>query len=140
MFFLLLFGDFNSAAKQYHKIYFFFSGQYNMVLASRLLMSLARWGKWSEKISVKTVYYQCITCLCIDTCSIFTWIVTRPCAPNAKPGVKRKKENIATKADKRKQAYEDKRDHCFQEHWLEKNSMVATREGYEVHNLLQLLR
>jgi len=26
-----------------------------MVRASRLLMSLARWGKWSEKISVKTV-------------------------------------------------------------------------------------
>ena len=38
--------------------------------------------------------------------------------PNAKPGVKRKQENVATKADKRK--YEDKRDRCFQEHWLEK--------------------
>ena len=25
-----------------------------MVRTSRLLMSLARWGKWSEKISVKT--------------------------------------------------------------------------------------
>jgi hypothetical protein len=36
----------------------------------------------------------------------------------AKPGVKRKQENVATKADKRK--YEDKRDRCFQEHWLEK--------------------
>jgi hypothetical protein len=39
-------------------------------------------------------------------------------SPNAKPGVKRKQENVATKADKRK--YEDKRDRCFQEHWLEK--------------------
>ena len=44
--------------------------------------------------------------------------------PNAKPGVKRKQENVATKADKRK--YEDKRDLCLQEHWLEKKSMVAT--------------
>ena len=32
--------------------------------------------------------------------------------------IKRKQENVATKADKRK--YEDKRDRCFQEHWLEK--------------------
>ena len=41
-------------------------------------------------------------------------------SPNAKPGVKRKQENVTTKADKRK--YEDKRDRCFQEHchWLEK--------------------
>ena len=39
-------------------------------------------------------------------------------SPNAKPGVKRKQENVATKANKRK--YEDKRDRCFQEHWLEK--------------------
>jgi hypothetical protein len=35
-------------------------------------------------------------------------------SPNAKPGVKRKQENVVTKADKRK--YEDKRDRCFQEH------------------------
>ena len=39
-------------------------------------------------------------------------------SPNAKPGVKRKQENVATKADKRK--YEDKRDRYLQEHWLEK--------------------
>ena len=39
-------------------------------------------------------------------------------SPNVKPGVKRKQENVATKVDKRK--YEDKRDRCFQEHWLEK--------------------
>ena len=37
---------------------------------------------------------------------------------NANPGVKRKQENVATKANNRK--YEDKRDRCFQEHWLEK--------------------
>ena len=37
---------------------------------------------------------------------------------NTKPGVKRKQKNVTTKADKRK--YEDKRDRCFQEHWLEK--------------------
>ena len=36
----------------------------------------------------------------------------------AKPAVKRKQENVVTKADKTK--YEDKRDRCFQEHWLEK--------------------
>jgi hypothetical protein len=35
-------------------------------------------------------------------------------SPNAKPGVKQKQENVATKLDKRK--YEDKRDRCFQEH------------------------
>ena len=35
-------------------------------------------------------------------------------SPNAKPGVKRKQENVATKADKRKY------DRCFQQHWLEK--------------------
>jgi hypothetical protein len=39
-------------------------------------------------------------------------------SPNTKPGVKRKQENVATKADNRK--YEDKCDSCFQEHWLEK--------------------
>jgi hypothetical protein len=38
-------------------------------------------------------------------------------SPNVKPGVKWKQENVATKVDKRK--YEDKRDHCFQEYWLE---------------------
>jgi hypothetical protein len=60
-------------------------------------------------------------------------------SPNANPGVKRKQENVATKADKRK--YEDKRDRCFHEHWLEKIPWLQTRrEGYEVRNLLQLLR
>jgi hypothetical protein len=44
--------------------------------------------------------------------------VATNCAPHtpeqglSKPGVKRKQENVATKADKRK--YEDKRDRCFQ--------------------------
>ena len=47
-------------------------------------------------------------------------------SPNAKPGVKRKQENVATKADKRK--YEDKRDRCFQEHWLEKRVCESLRE------------
>ena len=43
-------------------------------------------------------------------------------SPNAKP----KQENVATKADKRK--YEDKRDRCFQEHWLEKISWLLHDE------------
>jgi hypothetical protein len=43
--------------------------------------------------------------------------VNWPRGSNVKPGVKWKQENVATKVDKRK--YEDKRDHCFQEYWLE---------------------
>ena len=45
---------------------------------------------------------------------------------NAKPGVKQKQENVATKADKRK--YEDKRDRCFQ-HWLEKIPWLQHDKG-----------
>jgi hypothetical protein len=49
-----------------------------MVRTSRLLMSLAQWGKWSEKISVKTAcdsQIKSLTCdLRIETSSLWCYL------------------------------------------------------------------
>jgi hypothetical protein len=60
-------------------------------------------------------------------------------SPNAKPGVKRKQENVATKADKRK--YEDKHDRCFQEQGkLRNRKIISERKQTFYRNSLQVRR
>ena len=99
-------------------------------------LSVRRTGKEFPKkmffLSDIIFLFRNLLCPVKDKYSVMTgWPISL--SPYATTGVKRKQENVATKADKRK--YEDKRDRCFQKHWLERR-----REGYEVHNLLQLLR
>jgi hypothetical protein len=72
-------------------------------------------GEWKFRVASKIHFI--LAGLASNSCKVMAgWPISF--FPNTKPGVKRKQKNVTTKADKRK--YEDKRDRCFQEHWLEK--------------------